>query len=132
MQGEHLGNRQQVLQALVVGRPGLGLGRQAAQVVVMDLHAQAGDPARHGLPDPAHADDAQAFSGHLRADHEGRAPGLRRACADQALALAGAPRRASTLGGSLRPTTTIGFSAMCGSLVLGLPGAGFGPAPGGF
>ena len=46
----------------------------AAAVVVVHREAEATGAARHGLPDSAHADDAQPFAPDTMAKHESRRP----------------------------------------------------------
>jgi hypothetical protein len=74
-------------------RAALQVFRQPAAVVVDDVHVEAAGALRGDLSDPPHADDAEGLAGDLGAHHEGRAPGVPRAGADQVLALAGASGR---------------------------------------
>ena len=86
--------RQHLVQALPPGRLELGLGFlvQAVPVVIVDGEAEAPRPARDGLADPPHADDAEALAPDAMAQHRGGRPALPVAAAQQPLAF-GKPAR---------------------------------------
>src|SRR6202795_2422415 len=68
--------RQHLVEALPVGRAQFvgDARRHRTAVVVMNLQAECPCPARQGLADAAHADNAEAFSPDAVAEHPGRRP----------------------------------------------------------
>ena len=73
---------------------GLGGGRQAVAVVVVDRTAEGAGAAGDRLTDASHADDAQPLAGDAVAEQAGRRPAGPVAGAEQLLALADPPRDA--------------------------------------
>ena len=70
------------------------VGRQAAAVAVVDLHAEGPGPVGHGLADAAHAEDAQPLAGDVHAHELGRRPAHPVVGPQHGRALVGAPRGA--------------------------------------
>ena len=93
VKGQKLAHRQQVVKVLVVDGSALELRAQAMPVVVVDFHVEAARSSRHDLADPAHADDAQAFSGQLDPELADRTPVRPGVGAQHAGALVGTPCR---------------------------------------
>src|SRR5579871_183820 len=65
--------------------------RKPAAVVIVDLQTEGAGPARHGLADAAHADDAEPLAPDALAEHPGRCPSRPILVAGQHLGALGEP-----------------------------------------
>ena len=76
--GDDIHPGQHLVEAVPIGRFQLFFdpGPDRLAVVIMDLQAEGFCPARDGLADPAHADDAEALAGQAAAQHPGRRPAI--------------------------------------------------------
>jgi hypothetical protein len=92
-QHQHIADRKQVVESIVVAGIRLELGCKTTAVVVVDLHIKAADAAPNRATDAAHAQNADAVAGQFDADQLSRGPARPVASIEQSRTFVRAPRR---------------------------------------